>query len=251
MAIKLPYLLLASLFIFAIPSASTYAANNDSRDNTFYDDSNVEDVVDNNDEYDEYDDEDFENDEEDEGFYYEDAFSDDEYADTRPFISIDALLGGQTLEKIRFDNGETDSIRAGSGVQLSIGITRLMFERKIDVGMKAGYLFDLITAENSTGDKSVLSFTRVPVEIFSHYWSGRHIWGGGLTAHFDPKFTSRNTSDNAKYHTAYGAYAEYLFNFIGTGSTLGVRFLNINYKNKKSNEVTDGSAWGITFTQLF
>lgn len=247
MSIKLPYLLLASLFIFAIPSASTYAANNDSRDNTFYDDSNVEDVVDNNDEYN---DKDFD-DKEDEGFYYEDAFSDDEYADTRPFISIDALLGGQTLEKIRFENGETDSIRAGSGIQLSIGLAHLMFEKRVDIGIKAGYLFDLITAENSIGDDTVLSFTRIPIEIFGHYWSGRHIWGGGLTAHIDPKFTSRDTHHDANYHTAYGAYAEYLFNFIGTGSALGVRFLNIHYKNKKNNEVADGSAWGITFTQLF
>lgn len=250
MTIKLPYLLLASLFVFALPSAATHAANHNAHNDSFYDGSDVfeESNSDEEDVDDDFDEEDFDN---EDSFYYEDAFSDDEYSDTRPFISIDALLGGQTLEHIRFKNGETDSIRAGSGVQLSVGIAHLMFEKKVDVGIKLGYLFDLVTAENSVGDDSVLSFTRIPVEIFSHYWVGRHIWGGGITAHIDPKFTSRETSDNANYHTAYGAYAEYLFNFTGTGSTLGVRFLSIDYKNKKSDEVADGSAWGITFSQIF
>lgn len=246
MTIKLPYLLLASLFVFALPSAATHAANHNAHNDSFYDGSDSLEESDSDEEDD--DDEDFDN---EDSFYYEDAFSDDEYSDTRPFISIDALLGGQTLEHIRFKNGETDSIRAGSGVQLSVGLAHLMFEKKVDIGIKVGYLFDLVTAENSVGDDSVLSFTRIPVEIFSHYWAGRHIIGGGVTAHFDPKFTSRETTHNAKYHTAYGMYAEYLYNFIGTGSNLGVRFLNINYKNRKTDEVADGSAWGITFSQMF
>lgn len=191
------------------------------------------------------------NDDFEDGFYYEDAFSANEHADTRPFISIDALLGGQTLEKIEFENGEVDKIRAGSGVSFSLGIAHLMFEKRVDVGIKAGYLFDLITAQNSKGDESVLSFTRFPIDIFSHFWAGRHIWGGGLTAHLDPKFTSRETADNARYHNAYGAYVEYLFHFTGTGSSLGVKFLTIDYKNKKTNEVSDGSSLGITFSQMF
>lgn len=224
----------------------TYDQGNNDQDDEFsgaeYDDDEYND--------DEFDDAEFDA-ETKEGFYYEDAFSGDDYSDTRPFISIDALLGGQTLEKIEFENGEVDKIRAGSGVSFSLGIAHLMFEKRVDVGIKAGYLFDLITAKNSDGDESVLSFTRIPIDIFSHYWAGRHIWGGGLTAHLDPKFTSRETTDDARYHTAYGAYIEYLFHFTGTGSSLGVKFLNINYKNKKTNDVSDGSSLGITFSQMF
>ena len=186
-----------------------------------------------------------------EGFYYEDAFSDREYTNTRPFISVEALLGGETLERIKFENGETDSIRAGSGVYIALGVAHLMFEKKMDVGIKAGYLFDLITAKADNGSESVLSFTRKPVEIFSHYWAGRHCFGGGVSAHLDPVFTSRDTTDNAKYENAYGAYAEYLFHFTGTGSALGVKYLSINYKNKQTHKISDGSAWGITFSQLF
>lgn len=186
-----------------------------------------------------------------EGFYYEDAFSDREYTDTRPFFSLEALLGGSTLEKIKFENGDVDSIRAGSGVYIAFGIAHLMFEKRMDVGIKAGYLFDLVTAKADTGSQSVLSFTRKPIDIFSHYWAGRHCFGGGVTAHLDPVFTSRETTDNAKYHNAYGAYAEYLFHFTGTGSALGIKYLSINYKNKKTDKISDGSAWGITFNQLF
>ncbi len=182
---------------------------------------------------------------------YEDAFSDEEYSDTRPFFSVEALLGGQTLEHVRFENGESDSIRAGSGVYIALGIAHLMFNKKMDVGIKGGYLFDLITAKNNAGETSVLSFTRKPIDVFSHYWIGRHCWGGGISAHFDPTFTSRETTDNARYHTAYGAYAEYLFHFPGTGSSLGLKYLNISYKNKQNDKVRDGSAWGISFNQLF
>jgi hypothetical protein len=187
----------------------------------------------------------------DEDFYYEDAFSDREYTDTRSFVSIEALLGGQTLERIEFESGETDTIRAGSGVYIALGIAHLMFEQRMDVGIKAGYLFDLVTANDNEGNESVLSFTRKPIDIFSHYWVDRHCWGGGLTAHLDPIFTSRDTSHSAKYNNAYGAYAEYLFHFVGTGSALGVKYLHIEYKNKETGDVTDGSAWGITFNQLF
>ena len=189
--------------------------------------------------------------ESEEGFYYEDAFSDREYTDTRPFFRLEALLGGSTLEKIKFENGDVDSIRAGSGVYIAFGVAHLMFEKRLDVGIKAGYLFDLVTAKADTGSQSVLSFTRKPVDIFSHYWAGRHCFGGGVTAHLDPIFTSRETTDNAKYHNAYGAYAEYLFHFTGTGSALGIKYLSINYKNKKTDKISDGSAWGITFSQLF
>ena len=187
----------------------------------------------------------------DEGFYYEDAFSHREYTDTRPFFSLEALLGGETLEDIEFENGDTDSIRAGSGVYIAIGVAHLMFEKKIDIGIKAGYLFDLVTAKADDGRESVMSFTRKPIDIFSHYWVGRHCFGGGLTAHLDPVFTSRDTTDNAKYHNAYGAYAEYLFHFTGTGSSLGVKYLSIDYQNKHTDKVSDGSAWGIAFNQLF
>ena len=186
-----------------------------------------------------------------EDFYYEDAFSDREYTDTRLFVSIDALLGGETLKQIKFENGDTDSIRAGSGVYIALGVAHLMFEKKMDVGIKAGYLFDLITAKADDGSESVLSFTRKPIDIFSQYWAGRHCFGGGLTVHLEPTFTSRETTDNAKYDNAYGAYAEYLFHFTGTGSALGVKYLSINYTNKQTHKISDGSAWGITFSQLF
>jgi hypothetical protein len=184
-------------------------------------------------------------------FYNKDAFSDRGYSNTRSFFTLEALLGGATLKKIKFENGDTDSIRAGSGVYIAFGVAHLMFDKQMDIGIKAGYLFDIITAKADDGSESVMSFTRKPIAAFSHYWVGRHCFGGGLTVHLDPIFTSRETADNAKYHNAYGAYAEYLFHFTGTGSALGIKYLNIDYKNKKTNKVTDGSAWGITFSQLF
>ena len=223
MTIKPPLLLLSLLTSLIIPISTSHA---------FEDDSEIDFEAGDN-------------------FYYEDAFSDEEYTDTRPFFTVEALMGGETLEHVQFKNGERDSIRAGSGVNIALGIAHLMFEKKMDVGIKVGYLFDLVTAKNNEGNESVLSFTRKPVDIFSHYWVDRHSWGGGITAHFDPVFTSRETTDSARYHTAYGAYAEYLYHFTGTGSSLGLKYLNIHYKNIQTSEVSDGSAWGITFSQLF
>lgn len=187
--------------------------------------------------------------------FAEELVSDDDfytynYADDRVFFAIEALLGGSTLERITFDNGDTDSIRAGSGVYLAVGIAHLMFDKQMDVGIKGGYLFDLITADNEEGDKTVLSFTRKPVDVFSHAWFNRHCLGGGLTVHFDPVFESRKTDHKAHYENAVGAYAEYLYHFEGAGSALGIKFQKINYKNKQTGHVSDGSGWGITFNKL-
>ena len=179
------------------------------------------------------------------------VLSDEEISDTRPFFTVEALLGGSTLAEVEFDDGDTERVRAGSGIYLALGVAHLMFNKQMDVGVRAGYLFDLVTAENEAGDKTVVSFTRKPVDFFSHYWLDRHCLGGGLTMHFDPQFSSRETSDDASYHDTLGIYGEYLYHFVGTGSAFGVKYLQIKYKDKETGEVSDGSAWGITFNQLF
>lgn len=181
----------------------------------------------------------------------DDDFYLDEYSRNRVFFSIEALLGGNTLEHITFDNGEKDSIRAGSGVYLALGAAHLMFDKRLDVGIKGGFLFDTVTAENEEGDKSVLSFTRNPIDIFSHIWLGRHIIGGGISYHIDPVFKSDSTNHSAHYKNATGIYTEYLYHFSGTGTALGVKYLSIEYKNEENGKVANGSGFGITFNQLF
>jgi len=179
------------------------------------------------------------------------TLADEEVTDNRIFLTVEAMLGGSTLATVEFEDGDVDRIRAGSGIYLGLGAAHLMFDKHMDVGVRAGYLFDLITAKNDAGDESVLSFTRWPLDVFSHYWIDRHCLGGGLTMHFDPKFSSRETTDDAKYHDALGIYGEYLYHFVGTDSALGVKYLNIDYKDKETGEVTNGSGWGMTFTQSF
>lgn len=180
----------------------------------------------------------------------DDDFYSDDYSDDRFFFSIETLLGGSTLERITFENGETDSVRAGSGVYLALGITHLMFDKQMDIGMKGGYLFDLVTASNDEGDKVPLSFTRKPIDFFSHAWFDRHCFGGGLSIHLNPVFKSRKTHHKANYKNALGVYAEYLYHFQGDGSALGIKYLRINYQNKKTRNIADGSGWGITFNKL-
>lgn len=187
----------------------------------------------------------------DEDFIYVDAFSDDLYTATRFFFSIDALYGGKSLNRVYFPNGEGDSLRAGTGISFSLGIAHLLLQKKVDVGIKAGYLFNTITAKNSLNEENELSFSRKPIDIFTHYWVNRHSFGGGLTAHIDPKFTTEQGSMNQQYKTAYGAYLEYMFFFPNAGSALGIKYLNISYENQKTQEITEANSWGITFSQLF
>ena len=186
-----------------------------------------------------------------EDFISDDDFYVDEYSENRVFFTIEALLGGKTLEHVTFDNGETDSIHAGSGVYFALGAAHLMFDKRLDVGIKGGILFDAVTAENTVGDKSLLSFTRYPIDIFSHAWIGRHIIGGGISYHIDPTFTSERTHHSADYNDALGVYGEYLYHFTGTGTALGLKYLMIKYKNKDSGEIANGNGLGITFNQMF
>lgn len=186
-----------------------------------------------------------------EGLVSDDDFYVDEYSENRIFFSIEALLGGSTLETINFGDGETDSIRAGSGVYLAIGATHLMFDKSLDVGIKGGYLFDSVTAESISGEKSVTSFTRKVVDIFSHYWVGRNGFGGGISYHMNPEFKSEKTDNNQHYQNALGAYAAYLYHFTGTGTALGVKYLVIDYENKETGKRANGNGWGLTFNQLF
>lgn len=187
-----------------------------------------------------------------EELFSDDDFYIDEYSENRFFLSIEALLGGNTLERITFDDGETDSIRAGSGVYLALGAAHLMFDKSIDVGIKSGILFDTVTVKSEESkNNSVLSFIRYPIDVFSHIWLDRHILGGGLSYHINPVFKSDKTDHGASYENALGIYAEYLYHFPGTGTALGVKYLSISYKNKDSKSSANGSGLGITFSQLF
>ena len=181
----------------------------------------------------------------------DDDFYVDDYSESRIFFSIEALLGGSTLETVNFSDGETDSIRAGSGVYLALGATHLMFDKSMDIGIKGGYLFDSVTAESVSGEKSITSFTRKVVDIFSHYWIGRHGLGGGISYHMNPEFKREKTDNNQHYHNAMGAYAAYLYHFVGSGTALGVKYLVIDYENKDNGKRANGNGWGITFNQLF
>ena len=182
----------------------------------------------------------------------DDDFYIDEYSENRFFFSIEALLGGNTLEHITFDDGETDSIRAGSGVYLALGAAHLMFDKSIDIGIKSGILFDTVTVKNKdTHNNSVLSFVRYPLDIFGHIWLDRHIIGGGISYHINPVFKSNKTSDTASYKNALGLYAEYLYHFTGTGTAIGIKYLSIRYENADNNKSADGSGLGITFSQIF
>lgn len=181
----------------------------------------------------------------------DDDFYMDEYSKNRIFFTLEGLLGGNTLEKITFDNGETDSIRAGSGAYLALGLAHLIFDKQIDIGLKGGILLDEATAENDLGDKTTLSFTRYPIDLFSHLWLGRHIFGGGISYHINPTFKSNANGDSKNYENALGIYAEYLYHFVNTGTALGVKYISISYKNEDTSKETDGSGIGITFSQLF
>lgn len=183
--------------------------------------------------------------EEDDDFYV------DEYSENRAFFTLEALLGGSTLERITFKNGETSNIRAGSGVYLSVGFAHLIFNKNMDIGIKAGYIFDTVTAKSEDGDKAIMSFTRKAIDVFSHTWIGRHALGGGISYHLDPVFKSDNTHHSAQYNNAIGAYASYLYHFTGTGTGLGLKYSSINYKNKNTGRVVNGNGWGITFNQFF
>ena len=143
-------------------------------------------------------------------------------------IGIDG--GGDTLLSLQFTDGETSSIKAGSGVFFEIGYgttTPLQDNPALQTEVSFGYKLDSETASNGEVD-----FRRLSVNLNQMVKLERFRLGGGLTYHFDNELKTSGQFFNGgsvefDESLGFNLMAEYIAN---DRAVIGLRATFIDYE---------------------
>lgn len=155
-------------------------------------------------------------------------------------------FGGEKLADVRWDNGDSATLRAGQLISFAAGA---IYRPDAPWALEAtiGYKFDKANASNGT-----VEFTRVPLDVVVSYANGPHRIGAGPTIHFSPKFrcdAGGLCNESASFGTSVGGIVQYAYGFrVGASSALevGARFTFVQYSGAGLKKM-DGSAPGFFF----
>lgn len=168
-------------------------------------------------------------------------------------LAVEAQLGGRTFAKVPLKNGETKTMHAGDGTLFALGVLYRSFHYDTDVGIKLGYLFDKTTVRNTELKDGYLLFERRVADLYMHHRDKRHRYGGGLSYHFNNRFTSRtDTMEHMVVNNSLGVFAEYLYDFPSSSSLLGLKYFYIDYTAKGDDtNKANASGFGVAYRFYF
>jgi hypothetical protein len=150
-------------------------------------------------------------------------------------------VGGDTVDRFVFSDGEDASIKAGSGGTFSAGLLYRPAANNFAFEAIFGYKFDKLNGSNGTAE-----FTRFPLDLIGSYVTGDHRVGGGIAYHMNPKYrcaVGGVCSFTAQFSDAMGLVLQYGYTF-GGGLDLGVRYTSIKYKLEGGGVSLNGNAFG-------
>ncbi|CAM3878596.1 hypothetical protein VA7868_01247 [Vibrio aerogenes CECT 7868] len=171
-----------------------------------------------------------------------------------PFFSAGVGGGGDILIEHEYYNGttwETEDVSAGSGLFVTGGV---------DVPLNNfSFLRGSVTYKNDflaeiEGD---VNFSRVPFELSLMLGNPRHRIGGGLAYHHNVRLRCRvDQVCNTTYHfdDELGFTAQYEFRTIGIWgdmSAFGLKYTDIEYKEKLTGQKVDGSGFDFYVSMFF
>jgi len=160
-----------------------------------------------------------------------------------PLFEIGYYTGGDNLVRASFSNGESESIDAGNGLDISAGFLVSVTDQ-IDGQFSIGYRFDSITASNAT-----LDWKRIPVEFKLFYNVDKLRVGGGITEHLSPELSGTgDASGSAKFDDALGFVLEGDY-FFSDKSYLGFKYTSIDYEIGSVS--INGDSAGFVFGYVF
>lgn len=149
----------------------------------------------------------------------------------RPLHGVAGLgvsFGGDDLATAKYTNGNSQDIKAGSGVYFTIGADYRMSE-KFSVQGTFNYHVDSTTAKNGE-----IKFQRFPVELLGYYHVNNDLRiGAGLRYVMDPKLSSSGVASGieAKFDNATSPLAEIEY-FFTPQFGMKVRYVKETFKGK-------------------
>src|SRR5205814_1720459 len=138
-------------------------------------------------------------------------------------VQVDADFGGDNLATVEFDDGDSQDVKAGQGLALSIGgYFRPVETSPFEIEASIGYKYTTTRANNAD-----IHVSRTLLQLEGLYrWPNGFYLGGGLMTHIDPKLTGGGFFQDVEFDTATGFNAE-----------IGWRWISLHYANiKYSNE---------------
>ncbi len=144
--------------------------------------------------------------------------------------------GGDDLYQVEYEDGSDTELKAGGLISVGAGLITHFNQYSIQTTL--AYHFDSADADN--GD---VSFSRWSLELLPFYnIDDKHRVGLGLTYHMSPELESDFDFDKStiEFDSAVGIVAEYGYSW--DQSTVGVRFVSIDYDISELNGMDVGWA---------
>jgi hypothetical protein len=147
-------------------------------------------------------------------------------------------LGGDKITEVYFTNGNKQSVRAGQGGTLAVGlqigvprVERLLFHAS--AGIK------YVTTE---ADNAHIRLTRVPVNLTANWMAAKKLrLGAGLAMHRGIRFKADGIGEDLKFKGASGPVVEIAY------SGIGLSYTAMKYRDEYDHSYS-ANAIGITFT---
>ena len=151
-----------------------------------------------------------------------------------------AELGGDNVVKVFYRNGDTQDIRAGEGVTVSVGAHYQPHSFPIDFAATVGYKF-MTTSDYHTD----LGVYRVVLKLTGTYALPRNFWvAAGPVVHTGTHLNGDSYVPDIDFDTSVGVT-------VGAGwRWLGLTYTHMTYHNSLTGDV-DASNGGVTFTWKF
>jgi len=160
----------------------------------------------------------------------------------RPGVVLEAAgeFGGDNVVKVFYRNGDTQDIRAGQGVTLSVGAHYQPVSLPVDFAATVGYKF--VTTSDYHTD---LGIYRVVLKFTGTYALPNHFWvDAGPVVHTGTRLNGDGYVPDIDFDTSVGAT-------VGAGwRWIGVTYTNMHYHSALTGDV-DASNIGATFTWKF
>ncbi len=147
-------------------------------------------------------------------------------------------LGGDRVAEVYFTNGNSQSVKAGQGGTLAVGIQYAFpqLEKLLLHGLVG------IKYVTTAADNAHIRLTRIPVQLTANWMAAKKLRiGAGLVTHRNIRFKADGIGDDMAFHPATGPVFEIAY------SGIGLSYTPMTYKDMRNN-IYSANAVGLTFT---